>query len=269
MAPDLKKILFILMISAVLLLSGCTESSIRCGVDKNNNAFLSYDIYVDLSAVSTSDANEIRGGLRKLAFYYRSVLGFEVNENTADQTDALEMHMSYITENENRADAMRSLKELLSDEKRVPFSASAVDWNEGELISGYSVAVRLDADSIISTAMIDDFPRGQRKLLNDAISDCTLTLELTLPATELPENESAELSDGIASKNTLVSFEKPTELTLKTAVGKSGDTPAREWLDDTKTEAGKMRNNLILVCVSAGLCFAAALVFVIVKRRDR
>ena len=256
------------LLLTALILTGCTQNTIRCGVDADNNAYLHYDLMFDFSGVSTSDKMTIRLGIGHLSSYYDNKLGFEIKEIEDEDSGTYELQMTYSVENDSFDEAMKSLKALLSDETRVPFSSAAVDCETGEMVQSGAVTVRLDADRILATAGLEDFPVSQAKLLEEAFANCTLTLELTLPATELPAGETADLSDGLASKSAGVSFDSPTELTLKTIISDTGGTPARDLLEQTERDATVM-TIITIVLGTAAVGFLSAMIIMLLRRRKK
>ena len=262
------KILIAALLLTALLLTGCTENTIRCGVDADNNAYLHYDIVLDMSEVDAADRLMIRIGLGNLSSYYRDELGFETEEIDDDDNDTMELRMTYSVENESFDEAMAALKTLLSDETRVPFSGAAVDCVRGDMVQSGAVTVVLEADRVLATAGIAGFPAGQAKLMKKAFSECTLTLELSLPATELPAGENAEISEGLALKQTRVSFDSPTELSLKTIISATGATPARDLLEQTERDATVMKI-IAIVLGTAAVGFLSAMIIMLLRRRKK
>ena len=69
------------VVLCLLTAAGCVQADLACGVTEDCRAYIRIDMQADLSGTDADRAQEMRAGLRLLASYYRSELGYDVQEN--------------------------------------------------------------------------------------------------------------------------------------------------------------------------------------------
>ena len=62
----MKKTVIWILAALLLLLCGCTESEIACGIDAENRAFLRYDMNLDLKLMTQGEKIPLLAWLRTL-----------------------------------------------------------------------------------------------------------------------------------------------------------------------------------------------------------
>lgn len=266
---------FCLILSAlllILLLCGCTDNEIICGMDPDNTAYLRYELHFDLSGLDDDMKKQVRGGVYRLTSDYTYSRGFTCKSNWTDNSaDMLDVSMERREPAEDLAGGIEALQTLLTDARLTPFTAAGADLFANDHVSTARVEVLLQADKILDTAAIDSFPKALREQLTDALNRARLKLCLTLPATELPEGETAELSDGLARK-TVEAELLGGDLSLSLAAMQTTAAPqtGRELLGELNAEARSQteHRNAALVA-GAILLLLAVLLFTLGSLRKQ
>ena len=247
-----------------LLLTGCTENEIACGLDADNTAYLRLELHFDLTGLEGDLRSQVRGGLRRIETDYAYDRGFTCQTNWGDNSDHVDMVFERRESAQDLAQGIEALNTLLTDPKRTPFTAAGADLHETENASAARLEVRLESGRVLDTMALDSFPKTLQAQIRDALDRAGLSLRLTLPASELPEGEQAECKDGLAVKTAHAALTDP-ELTLSlstvttTSAPQTGDERLSE-LSALAREQTRRRNAAFLAC---GILTALALLLFI------
>ncbi len=255
-------VLALTVVLCLLTAAGCVQADLACGVTEDCRAYIRIDMQADLSGTDADRAQEIRAGLRLLASYYRSELGYDVQENLDGETDLAQVRMTLTRPADSHEEAFAQLKEMLTDESLTPFTTVSMNHTGGKSEQGYAMEVTLDADKILATANLDGQPQSFREFWEQGLEQSAFTLSLSLPASEIADASGEAALDGAAASVTVpVRFDGPTELRLVTRVHYSGgrlvETPSGNAVGHLQRGYAAA---LIALCVFAALavCFVAA-----------
>lgn len=239
----MKKILCVLMLALILvLLAGCTESEITCGVNPQNQAFLKYDFQLDLSELNPEEQESVRLWLWDMAYRMQEQQGFDVQTNADTQESQVYLRALLARPGKNPAEAAELLNGMLTDETLSPFTAAAADCLKQDALNGYRVQVRLEPDRILATAGTEQMPRVLREKIRGWLDKASIGLTLTLPATDLPEGETAQITDGFAEKHLEIPVTENGELTLSTLVYRDDGNTNQVWWGGKSREAGHIQD---------------------------
>ena len=209
-------LLLCLLLLACALLCGCTESEIACGVTADNRAFLRFDLELDLRELNVREQIPILTWIRDRAAELKEK-GFEVEHNAVTVgSEPTRLKAELSRRGSSRAEAMELLRQMLTDDTLSPFTAAAAELLPQELQDAFRVELQAEPGQLLATAGIESFPKRLRERLDTWLAEGSLRLTLTLPATELPAGEEAELEDGVARKSVSVPLTGSAELRLET-----------------------------------------------------
>ena len=227
----MKKLLICLLalLGLLVLLCGCTESEIACGVDAENRAFLRYDWELDLTKLSVREQIPILNWLKERAAALQAQ-GFTVEHNavTANQNGNW-LRAELVRQGKDRNEALELLREMLSDESLSPFTAAAVELLPQELQDAGRVSVRLEPERVLATVGVETWPKRLREQVGEWLASGGITVTLSLPATALPAGEEAALEDGLAVKRLRVPLNGSGELSLSALYYTGGGEVDQLW----------------------------------------
>lgn len=209
------KRLWIILLLLCVLLTGCAQTAISCGVDREMNAFLTLEHTAQWDDANETMAGEIMTGMELLAAHYRNKLGFTVEETYTETGCILRATMTRKAESYD--EAFRELETMLTDEAITPFvQVDSQQTKDGD-VSGYELAVTLDAGNVLSSLGLENLPGDMQMYLRDAIANSSATVSLTLPAAEVLNGaETATLEDSMASITAEADLQGQTTLELST-----------------------------------------------------
>ena len=233
----MKKTTVFLLAVLFFLLCGCTESEIACGIDTENQAFLRYNWNLDLTTLSIGERMTTVSWLRSLADALKDK-GFTVEHNAISAGNtSFYLRAELLRRGADREEAMALLREMLTDETYTPFTAVVCESLPQPLLDSCRVSLRLEPDRILDTTELDSYPERLRQRIQPGIEAGTIRVTLSLPATELPEGETAQLENGIATKLLNIPLTQSGELSLS-AIQYSGNFGAPElWWTGTDRRA--------------------------------
>ncbi|MBR4865068.1 MAG: hypothetical protein IKU11_00160 [Clostridia bacterium] len=247
----MKKI-FILLLILPLLLCSCATGNISCGVDGENNAFLSLALQADWSGATDDMKEEIRQGFIAIADHFENELGFEVHKTITRVTADLDMRM--VRPAATPEEAFRELETILTNEALTPFTEVNMQAVPGNHFSGYRAEVTLDAAGFLSAMSLDHFPASLAQYITQSITDSQVILQLTLPGDEAAASSvTPTLENGVVTVSSPVSFTETTFLSLTAATNVSGETS-----ETLEAEAKSIQTRIwifggLLVLFAAGL----------------
>ncbi|MBQ1372434.1 MAG: hypothetical protein IIY70_05830 [Oscillospiraceae bacterium] len=226
----MRNMMLCLLAAIFLLLCGCTDSEISCGIDVENRAFLRYDLNLDLEMMSLSERMTVVDGLHLLADSLKEK-GFTVEHNAISAAnESFYLRAELLQQGENQEQALVLLRKILTDENVTPFTAVVCESQSQQMQNACRVSLRLEPDRVLATTELEHYPNRLKQRVQDALKTGNLRLTLHMPATELPEGETARLDNGIASKTMNLSLTEHGELSLFTlqSVG-NVDSPELWW----------------------------------------
>lgn len=210
----MKKLWLILIILA-LLLTGCAETTISCGVDAEMNAYLDLEHRCDWSDVDENERRSLRNGFKALVDHYEDKPGFTVEEEYTDTGCSLKA--TKVCPAESYAEAFAALETMLNDTAVTPFVEVHTEQRQQEGIEGYAMALTLDAGSFLDRLDIEHFPGDLQQYFRQSIESSTVTVKVALPASELVYGpEGAVCADGMARAETAADLSGQTTISLAT-----------------------------------------------------
>ena len=219
----------LLPLALILLLCACTQSEIACGIDGADRAFLRYDLELDLRELSMREQIPILTWLREEAKRLEAQ-GFTVEHNAITVTDEPTwLRAELIRAGADRSQALTLLREMLTDETLTPFTAVVCEGDRQTLQEALRVRLTLEPGRVLDTVGMETWPKRLREQTAPWIEAGSLRLTLTLPATELPAGETAELAEGLATKTLTLPLDGSGELELTTLIYTGGGDNAQVW----------------------------------------
>lgn len=210
-----KSCVLLLVLSLLLVLTGCSETTISCGVDREMNAYLNLEFCCDWGDVSPEEQNNLVTGFEILARHYKDKLGFAVEETYTDTGCALKV--SKVCPAESYAEAFRALERMLSDTGITPFVEAHTELQTHDEIEGYALSVVLDAGNVLGNLGIENFPGDLQQYFRQSIEESSARIALALPASELIDGtKGAVCQDGMASVSAEVDLNGQTTVSLAT-----------------------------------------------------
>lgn len=261
----MKKWIGLCIVAMCLFLTGCSKTTIECGVDKEYNAFLKINIQADLSQLSEEDAEIVLFSLKDLAAYYENEEGYVVSLETEPTVD---LQVGYVKQGNNYDEACKLLEEILTTRKMTPFTTLEFSYGGGEREVGFVLEGTIDADKILATAGIENFNKELQEFYEQAIAQSSAQLRVTLPASEVVAS-SAEVSpkDGLAVMTQDISLDEQTVMELRTRAS-LGDTVIGEQINAIEAEYEEMQKYIrIVAVVPVALAVIGIVIRVMVKRR--
>ena len=225
------KKLWILLLGLLfaLLLCGCTESAIDCGINRENQAYLRYDLSFDLSSLEEEDRLAVRGWLQNLAYRMKYKQGFSVDTNAAKDEELIRFRAELVRQGADRTEALSLLREMLEDETLTPFTRVSVEGETLETQELSRLRVRLEPDRVLETLDLETYPKQLREQVEGWLEAASVRLTLTLPATELPAGETASLENGLAVKQLTLPLKGSGNLSLSAVVYTGAEDYPELW----------------------------------------
>lgn len=251
----MKKFVAALLLLAVVLLAGCTETKIICGVDEEKNAFLQITMEADWTGVAISMGQRYRSGFRELARYYRDELGFAVEEDYTENGCTLTAELKRPAD--SYESAFRELETMLTDSSITPFlQVSTVQETQGE-VQGFGLDVTLDTGRILEHLGTEDMPSDLREYFRQSIEASAAQLQLVLPGNEVVSgHDTATVEDKAVRTQKDVNLTGQTALSLSTrAIVRDGQIVTTAHED----QEARLQNWGQSVWICAGI-FALALI---------
>lgn len=255
----MKKYKIAVLLLVTLLLTGCAQINVTCGVDREKNAYLTLEAQVDWTEYAGDLGADLEESFRSLATHYRSTLGFEVEETYTDT--GCRLILTKKQQGQSYAEAFRLLEAMLTDESVTPFLDVKTTYAQQPQVEGYALEVTMDTGRILEEMGAEDLPGDWRDYYLRSLEASTGSLTLELPASEQPEGQGVSWAEGFARRTTQVDLQGQTTLKLATQAAVWDGavvTGAAEALDRQAEAAGKTVLLAALVLV-AGLTAAVVL----------
>ena len=190
----IKKLALVVILVILLILPGCMRLDIRTGVDKNNNAYLQYDLEIDLTSVDPNMRTPLIDGVKELEKHYRNNLGFEVTSSKT--SEKYSMKASLTVQGSDYEDAFAKLKKMLTDEALTPFSELSMDFTAEEMQQLYLLSVTVDLAGMVEGSSISELPPSMRESIEELFRSSTGTLTIELPGSEVESASGETVIDG-------------------------------------------------------------------------
>lgn len=230
------KKLFLLTVSVFIciLFCGCTDFRADVGIDKDCNAYIKYHAEMDFSNVEPEYKQSIRDGLTYFCDYYEEKLGFTVEQNLAEDKDAVNIDLTYLSKCDTYSQAFDELKRLLTDPKYTPFITVAMDSSTAKYEAAYSFAAETDLDKILATSGYEDYPKHLQEMFSSGIAEAKGHFSVTLPATAIVESKGDTSLDGnFCTEKVPLTFNEPITLKLTTRLSQEDNSPAAVSTDES------------------------------------
>ena len=264
-----------LLLLSIALLCGCTESEIACGVTADNTAFLRFDLELDLRELNVREQIPILTWIKDRAAELKEK-GFTVEHNAITVSNELTWLRAELRRSgESREQAVELLRQMLCDESLSPFTEASAELESQALQDAFRLQVRAEPGELLATAGIESFPKRLRERMQGWLAGSSLRLSLSLPATELPAGEEAELRDGVAVKTAVLPLTENGDVSLSTICYLGGGENGELWWGGSPRSAesagalaaamgrdeAKLRRLSAILIPAAGALAALALLF--------
>jgi len=226
-----KTVVLVALIIIASVLSGCMRLDIRAGVDASNNAYLLYELKIDLTSVDPDLKTSLIDGVKELEDYYRDTLGFEVT--SSNKSDAYYMKAIKTVQGSDYEDAFAKLKKMLTDEAITPFSELTMDFTAEEMQQLYHLSVTVDMAGIAAGSSISELPPSMRESIEKSFRSSTGTLTLELPGSVVESASGKTAIDGNHITLTEpLDFSGQTQVVLTTRLNTWRQTVFTEPMED-------------------------------------
>gem|GEM_PF-1083755 len=256
-----------LLILAVVSLTGCLQINIGIGISDRFDAYLTYDIKLDVSEVDPQYHEILANALNKWGWHYQEELDFIVGLST--DSDIYTLTMKQSTQNADLQEAFESLKAMLTDEKMTPFMQVDMVMEHYPRRDSYLISAMLDIDYIIQQSGYEELPPDLLPELEKAIEASSGKIVLTVPVIEIDSHSHAVTDPyyAMAEMTVPIKFDDLTEFELRGSInyseeGRQIGTTAEIIENLTKTR------NIVILCAGSVLgILLIALTVSLVKRR--
>lgn len=217
------KKLCMLLFALVLLLTGCCQTQITCGVDRDKNAYLSFEVIASWEDAPEQDAPHLKYGFEQIVQHYQYRLGFEPEIEEYTDTGC-HLKLTRSRPGETYEDAFRELEAMLTKDTMTPFMEVHTKALREGAVEGYGAELTVDAGRFTQAMEIEDMARELRGYFGSGLKESTATLTLELPATEVLEaSGNAVYENGTAKVTVPIDLSGITNLSLSTlAVTENG-----------------------------------------------
>jgi len=190
----IRKLTLVAIILIIITLPGCMRLDIRVGVDANNNAYLQYDLEIDLMSVDPNMRTPLVDGVKELEKHYRNNLGFDVTSSKTNEKYSMKALLK--VQGNDYEDAFAKLKKMLTDEAVTPFSELSMDYAAKGMQQLYHLSVTVDLASIVAGSSISELPPSMRESIEELFRSSTGTLTIELPGSEVESASGETTIDG-------------------------------------------------------------------------
>lgn len=190
MKKSIKILLFLFASLTVLTFTGCMTVDIDVGIDDGQDAFIRYDLVLDMSEFDSRQAATIDNSIDSICDYYED-LGFNVKKSGTSSSKTSEFEFTKTVSCNSTQEAFEELEKMLTDESMTPFSKLDMTTTSTDFQQLFHMDGALDFKQIYNNANIDDFSPTMQELFADTYVNSEGTLTVLLPGIEA-ENASGE-----------------------------------------------------------------------------
>lgn len=209
-------ILILLMVSFIIVVAGCSNINVTCGVDENNNAFIKYEIKILTDEVEANNVTNINKALETLEDHFNN-LGFTTTREDFYLSAELKKKSS------NYDLAIDALKEMLTDEDISVFYDVSVQKINTNVEQGYYVSLNADYSKWLLDKGVANLPSDIKSQVEQFASGQTGTLTLMLPANEAKSTSGQISMSGYGAKTSVpIVLNKKISIDLSTKVSGNG-----------------------------------------------
>ncbi len=209
------KKLWILLLPVILLLTGCAQTQISCGIDGDKNAYMTMEITASWEAAPERDHPYLEYGFEQIRKHYEYKLGFEpeIEEFTAT---GCHLKMTRRRPGGTYEEAFRELEAMLTKDTITPFMQVQTEFVREGQVEGYGAELTVDAGSFTEAMGIGDLAKDLSVFFQKGLDESTATLTLELPGTEVLDS-----SGNAVAENGRVKVTVPIDLKGKTTLSLS------------------------------------------------
>ncbi|MEZ4357454.1 MAG: hypothetical protein R2876_02325 [Eubacteriales bacterium] len=248
-------VLILILLSFAIIIAGCADINVTCGVDDSNNAFIKYEIEVSTDQVEANNATYIIKTLNTLEAHFND-LGFTTTREDFYLTAELK------EPSDNYDAAVDNLKNMLTDEDISIFYDVSVQKITTEYEQGYYVSLSADYSTWVLEKGTAYLPSEIKSQIEEYASSEAGTLTLMLPANEASSTSGqVNISRYTAKTSVPIVLNKEISIDLSTKV--SGDGTVKDKLSASNIITSKIIFSIILCLVSAVLL---AIMIITLKR---
>lgn len=264
----MKKIYLCIIILSLFFLTGCVRVDIGIGIDERYNAFLSYEIKLDVSEVHPQYHEALARAVNELGWYYQEDLGFTVGVNTSSETYTLTMRKSVA--GESFAEAFESLKTMLTDESMTPFMHLDMAMESYVVQDSFIISAMLDIGHIIEHSDIWELPPDLSEAFEKGLETSGGNMLLTVPVSDVVlSSHDINKQYRLAEMEVPLSFTEQTEFELRANVLYDEDGIQTGSYEEATERLTREREIVIIVCGAVLVLLLLILLAVVVSRRRK
>lgn len=250
-----------------LLLGGCVNFQITCGVDAANRAVLRYDGTVEPAPLRAQDREPAAQTLSTLLEHFRDQ-GFSVSGGPGEG-DTWTFSAVRVQSCATLEEAVETLRGWITDDSFSPFDSAGLLWNTTDYEDAGYLKVTLDLTSVLD-GDAGGYPHDIAALYTEGLETAQGSLTLMLPGDELLEADGdATLGGGVITCTLPLSLREPVTASLMTGLERSGqERDDRLWEAEERSSLAHSRVAPAAALLAVLAAVTAAL-GVLARRRNR
>lgn len=200
----MKKIKTILLVVTILLvLTGCMKASVNYGIDEKYNAYVVYDIAIDTKEMNRETLTGLRIIIEDFIDMYEKE-GF-IFEGEYEDVEIMEFTLTLKKQGISYEDAFNKLEEIINDPKISFILLSDMSFRAEEYEQAILFQAETDISKIIATTSLNDLPPSIKDKLYYGLEASEISFSLTLPHINIIElNNEVQVDE--KNKKTTLSF---------------------------------------------------------------
>jgi len=259
--------IILLILCMVFFISGCIEIDIEAGIDAGFNAFLSYNIVMDVDHLDRSYQNTLRNTFHRIALHYQDEEDFVIEELLLEASP-LVLRMFKRETNNSFEQAYRSLESLITNEDITPFTMVDMDFQNHERQSIYVLDAAVDISQIIRLSNAQELPSVLQDQMELGMTNGEGTVTISLPASELiSSSHRVDINNNRASMTVPISYTDQTELKITGVVNLLRDGLTGGSLTDIIWEQNRLRTLSIVITSAAVVVILIIMLVVLLNRK--
>ena len=177
-----KLMVFLNLLLAMVLLSGCMTVNISGGVDKNYNTHLSYHVQMDTTKMDSKLVWEICQFLDDTVARYMNH-GFTLSGGYMEEQ--IDFVLRREEEAESYKEAYEILKEILNDPAISFFLATDMTTHVEDYEQAFAFRAEADLNQIVEATTLETLPSSIQEMILEGIENSDVTFTLILPVSEV------------------------------------------------------------------------------------
>ena len=256
----MRKLTICLALCLALLTCGCANVQLKCGIDPDFTATLTYKLTLDTRGVNMAEWPDYEDTIQSILARQEQA-GFAT---TCDiDADTTTVTLTQSKKAGSYAKALDNLVEMMSGPTS-PFSAVAGNDKKTDAEWLAKLAATVDFSGVFLPENLEDMPQRAREQLEQGLGNATGKLTLSLPSSD---------GEGIVTTTVPFGLQEPAEAKLETRVHLDDDGRAMDEPFDTIAAANRAewekwnRYTLIGFCAAGTMLLAVCATFVLTRKK--